>query len=287
MTSGGTTWSFTYDGNGMRSERKNGSTTYKYVYNGGQLMRMYKGSEILDIYYDDLGPKILESSSYGTFYYVTNAQGDVTHLVDEDGSIVVSYIYDAWGNILYTSGSMATTLGALNPLRYRGYVYDTETGLYYLQSRYYDPELGRFINADDFELLLEDYEAMLQYNLFAYCWNNPVNMYDPGGYWTLALAGGGYLATAGTFGATNIWNPVGWVVLGTVVVATVVVVGINVYEPVKSSSSNEADPYARPGQKKQGRERKNKARQRKDWNPRSNPKPPKKHTPGRDHRKYK
>lgn len=74
-------------------------------------------------------------------------------------------------------------------------------------------------------MLLEDYEAMLQYNLFAYCWNNPVNMYDPDGYWTLALAGGGYLATAGTLGASNIWNPVGWVILGAVVVTTVALYG--------------------------------------------------------------
>jgi hypothetical protein len=72
--------------------------------------------------------------------------------------------------------------------------------------------------------LLEDYEAMLQYNLFAYCWNNPVNMYDPDGYWTLALAGGGYLATAGTLGATNAWNPVGWVILGAVVVVGIIAV---------------------------------------------------------------
>ena len=61
---------------------------------------------------------------------------------------MVEYTYDAWGNLLSTTGSLAETLGKLNPLRYRGYVYDHETGLYYLQSRYYDPEIGRFINAD-------------------------------------------------------------------------------------------------------------------------------------------
>ena len=182
---------------------------------------------------------------------------------------------------------MASTLGEMNPLRYRGYVYDNETQLYYLQSRYYDPEIGRFINADDVEILLEDCEALIQYNLFAYCWNNPVNASDPDGYWTLALAGGGYLATAGTVGATNAWNPVGWVILGTVVVTTAVVVGVKVYKSAKSTSSNKADPYARPGQKKQGRERKNKARKNKNWKERSKPKPPKKHTPGRDHRKFK
>ena len=168
--------------------------------------------------------------------------------------------------------------------------YDAETGLYYLNSRYYDPEVGRFINADDPELLLEEYESALQYNLFAYCWNNPINMHDPDGDWGLALAGGGYMgfmATAGTASAINIWNPIGWAIVGVAVVVTVVVIGSEVYDSIKTGSSSEVDPYARPGQKKQGRERKNRARQNKDWKPRSNPRPPKKHTPGRDHRKYK
>ena len=156
-----------------------------------------------------------------------------------------------------------------------------------MQSRYYDPLSKRFVSADDAEMLFEDYEAMFQYNLFTYCWNNPVNMYDPDGYWVLALAGVGYLATAGTVGISNIWNPVGWVILGVAVVATAVVVGIDIYDSVKTSSGNNPDPYARSGQKKQGRERKNKARKSDNWKPKSNPKPPKKHTPGREHRKYK
>ena len=63
---------------------------------------------------------------------------------------MTQYGYNAWGNILTTTGELANTLGQINPLRYRGYVYDTETGLYYLQSRYYDPEIGRFLNADAF-----------------------------------------------------------------------------------------------------------------------------------------
>ena len=85
--------------------------------------------------------------SAGTAYFCTvNLQGDVVAIVDATGNAVVSYAYDAWGNILSVTGSMADTLGESNPLRYRGYVYDNETELYYLQSRYYDPEIGRFIN---------------------------------------------------------------------------------------------------------------------------------------------
>ena len=101
-------------------------------------------------------------------------QGDVCKVVNAIGTVVASYTYDAWGKILSAEGSMAE----INPIRYRGYYYDEETGFYYLQSRYYDPEIGRFINADDPELLIEDSESLLQYNLYAFCWNNPVNYSD-------------------------------------------------------------------------------------------------------------
>ena len=108
----------------------------------------------------------------------------MTGLVNSSGTQVVAYTYDAWGNPLSTTGTMADTLGKLNPLRYRGYVYDTETGLYYVSSRYYDPEFGRFINADDIDYLGAD-GSPLSYNLFAYCLNNPVNRFDVNGNWSM------------------------------------------------------------------------------------------------------
>ena len=124
----------------------------------------------LSIVYDDL-----------LYYYVTNIQGDVVAILDATGAEVVTYTYDAWGNILTIGGSKATSLGQDNPLRYRGYVYDQETGLYYLQSRYYDPEVGRWINADG---AMSDVGSDIRgYNLFAYCMNNPVNMSDSAGNW--------------------------------------------------------------------------------------------------------
>ena len=88
--------------------------------------------------------------AYGddVYYYVTNLQGDVVAIIDADGNVKVEYTYDAWGKILSISGPMADTLGAGNPLTYRGYVYDAETDLYYLESRYYDPAVVRFFNAD-------------------------------------------------------------------------------------------------------------------------------------------
>ena len=87
--------------------------------------------------------------------------------------------FDSWGKLLSTSGSLASTLGKNNPFRYRGYVYDEETGFYYVSSRYYDPENGRFINADDIAYL--GMGGLTSYNLFAYCGNNPVMGYDPYG----------------------------------------------------------------------------------------------------------
>ena len=99
-------------------------------------------------------------------------------ILDSSGNPVVGYAYDAWGNILSVTGSMASTLGRLNPLTYRGYVYDWETGLYYLQSRYYNPEWGRFLNADSF---VSTGQGIVGNNMFAYCGNNPVNFTDPTG----------------------------------------------------------------------------------------------------------
>ena len=112
---------------------------------------------------------------------IAGFQGDVVKLVTSSGSAVATYEYDAWGNILSKSGTMADK----NPLRYRGYYYDAETGFYYVSSRYYDPEVGRWINADGFVSTGQD---IIGYNMFAYCGNNPVNRKDPTGqFWITAL----------------------------------------------------------------------------------------------------
>ena len=150
MSKGNTTWTFTYDANGMRTQRTNGTDTYTYIYNGSQLVRMTVQGATLDFTYDANGTPLTVAYNGTAYYYVTNLQGDVTSIVNEEGEWVATYVYDAWGKIVTCWGDLSATLGALNPLRYRGYVYDSETGLYYLQSRYYDPELGRFINADVF-----------------------------------------------------------------------------------------------------------------------------------------
>lgn len=131
---------------------------------------------IMDFIYDNQGlPFALNYSTNNgssfTTYYVLNLQGDVVKLVDGGGTSVASYAYDAWGNILSSSGSKAE----INPLRYRGYYYDTETGFYYLQSRYYDPVTHRFINADSYS---STGQGIIGYNMFAYCNNSPVIQAD-------------------------------------------------------------------------------------------------------------
>ena len=105
------------------------------------------------------------------YYYIRNAQGDIIGLKDKTGTQVVSYAYDSWGKLISTTGSLASTVGVKNPYLYRGYRYDTETGLYYLQSRYYNADWGRFINADG---LIGQTGALLGHNLFSYSNNNPV-----------------------------------------------------------------------------------------------------------------
>ena len=115
------------------------------------------------------------------YYYVLNAQGDVVRIVNSSRSVVASYTYDPWGKIISSSG----TLADINPLRYRGYYYDSETGFYYLQSRYYDPEIGRFINADSYAST--DATGLLSTNMFAYCENDPVNKMDINGKATVSI----------------------------------------------------------------------------------------------------
>ena len=132
-------------------------------------------TSVLDFIYDESGKPFAMidqlSAQPNTYYYVLNLQGDVVKLVTESGAVAASYEYDAWGNILSQSGSMADR----NPLRYRGYYYDSETGFYYLQSRYYDPATRRFINADDYA---STGQGLLGTNMFAYCRNSPVIRID-------------------------------------------------------------------------------------------------------------
>ena len=259
--------------------------------------------------------------------------GNLLAQLDSSGNIVVQYKYDAWGNHTVTDANGdaitdADHIGNLNPFRYRGYYFDRETGFYFLQSRYYDPEVGRFLNMDSIEYA--DPESVNGINLYSYCINDPVNYIDPFGTFvisgSLMFLGGLALLVLGVAGLTAISqtstaNPdfsldIGIDALpGSVVESDVAssndefldetdvieasfdssVITITTMPAIRIYQANylkerNPDPYARPGQKKQGRELKNKARRSSDWKDRNGKrggrKPPKKHTPGRDHRHF-
>lgn len=178
MSNGSTTWNFTYNSDGLRTKRTNGTKTYSYVYNGDKLSQMTVGSDVLNFAYDAAGTPLTLDHNGTVYYYVTNIQGDVIGILDSAQIMVVQYHYDAWGNLLSTTGTKSTTLGTLNPLRYRGYLFDTETNLYYLSTRYYNPTLGRFLNADAFA---STGQGILGNNMFAYCGNQPVAYSDHSG----------------------------------------------------------------------------------------------------------
>lgn len=164
-------WTMEYEVGGLRTKRSSAEKTYNYIYSGDKLVRMTCGDNILDFTYDANGAPLTLVTGGKVYYYLTNLQGDVISVESSDGTPVASYCYDAWGKILSSSGDLAE----LNPLRYRGYVYDQETGFYYLQSRYYDPAIGRFINADSYA---STGAGVIGCNMFAYCNNNPVIYID-------------------------------------------------------------------------------------------------------------
>ena len=185
----------------MGVKRTSGNAAYTYYYNGDLLRYLDYDSDVTDpntaakLYFVlDANGQPIEvsyrpegSTETGFYYYVHNLQGDVEAIVNSsDGNVVVWYTYDAWGNVLTVGGTLATTLGELNPFRYRSYVYDEETALYYLQSRYYDPEMGRFINAD---ALTSTGQGLIGNNMFTYCGNNPVHRADIDGESWLAVIG--------------------------------------------------------------------------------------------------
>ena len=176
---------FAYNADGLRVQKTATSTgTTKYIMHGRNLVHLIRGDENLHFFYDAQNKPAIAIYNGTAYAYLYNQQDDVVGMVDSEGQLVVKYQYDAWGQPISTGGALAETLGALNPFRYRGYIYDEETGLYYLRSRYYNPKLSRFINADDVEALGADGDIN-GYQLFNYCMNDPVNRRDEAGSWSL------------------------------------------------------------------------------------------------------
>lgn len=206
----GKTISFQYDENGLRHRKivKENDVVveqYDYVWSDGSLIsQTYTNyadevttSDTARFIYDSWGTLqgfILNDSE--TYLYVKNLQGDIIAIVDELGEVIVEYSYDAWGNVTFHETSLqnmtkASTLCFVSPFTYRGYCYDYDIELYYLQSRYYSAEIGRFINTDDTQIAIETQGDLLGANLFAYCCNEPIQGYDPTGLRSSTLVGAG------------------------------------------------------------------------------------------------
>ncbi len=178
--------SFKYNSDGIRTSKTVVDTsasedyTVEYVLDGSKILRETHIDNTtnavirtLDFFYDDTG--VAGFTLNGTpYYYIKNLQGDVIHICSASGGIVATYVYDAWGYVVSTTAGV----GQINPFRYRGYYYDSESELYYLNSRYYDSQVGRFINADG---IIGANGGLQGYNMFAYCNNNPVMYSDYNG----------------------------------------------------------------------------------------------------------
>ena len=182
---GTNTINYGYDAGGQRISKTVNGTTHTYTYDGSLLLCDKWGSQYIEYFYDATGKpyaiRYYDGILPTKYYFTKNIEGDILELRSSANTLVARYIYDGWGKLLEVrdaSGNAITSsthIANLNSLRYRGYFYDTETKLYYLQSRYYDPQVQRFISPD---VYISTGGGIIGHNMFAYCNNIPVNSYD-------------------------------------------------------------------------------------------------------------
>ena len=198
VTGDGLEAAYTYDASGIRTSKTVNGVKTEYLTAGSRILAEKKNGTWQQYLYDGDGQLTAMTYKGKDYYFIRDNLRAITGLVDSEGKAVVNYRYNSWGKLLGITGSMAESLGKDNPYRYKGYYYDEETGMYYLKSRYYNPEICRFISADDMELTRVSPMALSDKNLYAYCDNNPIMRRDTSGeLWGFILAGAAIGAAVG------------------------------------------------------------------------------------------
>lgn len=179
-------YTYSYDPNGLRLSKTDGKRTERYIYDGDSLCAMKvddeNGSNTVFFHYDEANALVGFSVNSKDYFYDRDILGNINAVIDSAGTTLISYAYSDFGAVTenVADSDEARLVAKVNPFKFKGYFFDSETGFYYLKSRYYSPELGRFISADG---EIGQVGNTMGMNLFAYCRNNPINLSDEGGNW--------------------------------------------------------------------------------------------------------
>ena len=230
---------YSYNGDGLRTQKKlaNDDTVVYHIIDGtyvGETATLGENTYYTTLYLrDDKGSVIGLQSNGSTYYFAKNLQGDVIAIYDASKTVVAKYVYDVWGKLISVTDASGnyitdpTHIALRNPFRYRGYMYDEETGLYYLRSRYYDPTTSRFINADG---LVSTGTGIMGHNMFAYCNDNPVNYVDKNGTDPEAVAV--WMSTMWWLCAADTVLPIGDIIYGVGILILGTIALTTIVEPV-------------------------------------------------------
>ena len=207
------TISYSYNADGIRRSKQSANEKIIYDYAGSTLVHEYHETSGIDIFYsyDSKGHlmmiETLQNQVLNKYYVAVNSRGDVEKIYNSSKALVAQYSYDSWGKVISVldgngnTPTSSTHIANLNPIRYRGYYYDSESGFYYLQSRYYDPNVQRFVNSDEISVVTSTLDQITDKNLYTYCDNNPIMRYDDEGeFWNTiieAVVGGITAALSG------------------------------------------------------------------------------------------
>lgn len=188
-TNNSNTINYSYNVGGIRTSKTVNGETINYHLVNNNVIFEYDDSHYIYYIYDENNEIIGFYYNGKTYYYIKNHLNDIIGILDENDKQIVSYVYDAYGNLLSMEDHSQEKIGTLNPYRYKSYRYDEETNLYYLNSRYYSPSLGRFISEDDVKSINNEAEPVPFVNLYSYAQNNPLKYYDPNGDSVIVIAG--------------------------------------------------------------------------------------------------